>query len=219
MDLVVYKLGGSLLSWNDLADHLNAVLELRGNGRSLIIVGGGAVTDIVRHWSDVYLLPQETAHWIAVQSLAINRALVRHLLIDSREVASRQSAEAEWKIRPGPLLLDVELYLREAEKNDHNPLPHHWNATSDSIAAWVASRWMADELVLLKSTDAPTTIDVEEAAHLGLIDPLFPELAAGLPQVHWCNLRSQPPIISAWFQNSQRLSNSTLAPPERSAEF
>ena len=58
MGLVVYKLGGSLLSCVDLATRLRAVLEQRPDDRSLIVVGGGAAADVVRDWSRIHGLSE-----------------------------------------------------------------------------------------------------------------------------------------------------------------
>ena len=47
-------------------------------------------------------------------------------------------------------------WLREAD-----PLPHSWDVTSDSIAAWVASRIGARRLILIKPPghDPRTAVD------------------------------------------------------------
>ena len=203
MGLVVYKLGGSLLSCVDLAARLRAVLEQRPDDRSLIVVGGGAAADVVRNWSRLHALTEDAAHWLALRSLSLNRALVRHLLPESREVSSREAAESLWSEENRPLLLDVEACLREAESRDRSPLPHCWDVTSDSIAAWIAARWDADELVLLKSTSLPADLTLDEATRLELVDPFFRHLANETPRVSWCNLRDATASIVELFGPSQ----------------
>ena len=203
MGLVVYKLGGSLLSCSDLAARLRAVFQQRPGDRSLIVVGGGAAADIVRDWSRVHALSEDAAHWLALRSLSLNRALVRNLLPEAREVSSRAAAESRWSEGNRPLLLDVEACLREAESRDHSPLPHRWDVTSDSIAAWIAARWDADELVLLKSTSLPAELTLDEAIRLELVDPFFRHLANEMPRVSWCNLRDEAASIVTWLRPSQ----------------
>ena len=203
MGLVVYKLGGSLLSCVDLAARLRAVFQQRPGDRSLIVVGGGAAADVVRDWSRIHALPEDAAHWLAVRSLSLNRALVRHLLPESREVSSREAAESLWSEGNRPLLLDVEACLREAEGRDRSPLTHCWDATSDSIAAWIAERWDADELVLLKSTNLPAGLTLDEATRLELVDPFFRHLANETPRVSWCNLREEAASVVAWLTPPQ----------------
>lgn len=198
MKLVVVKLGGSLLSCPDLAERLRAILSQWPEARHLIVVGGGPAADVVRGWSRDHSLPEEVAHWVAVRSLSLSRLLVRHLLPESREVSSREAAQALWSEGHTPLLLGVEAYLREAEAHDSSPLPHRWDVTSDSIAAWVAHRWTADELMLLKSVNLPAEIDAVEAARQELVDPFFPTVAEKLPRVSWCNLRESTPAARGW---------------------
>ena len=203
MGLVVYKLGGSLLSCVDLAARLRAVFQQRPGDRSLIVVGGGAAADVVRDWSRIHALPEAAAHWLALRSMSLNRVLVRYLLPESREVSSREAAESLWCEGNRPLLLDVETCLREADSRDRSPLPHCWDVTSDSIAAWIASRWDADELVLLKSTSLPTDLTLDEATRLELVDPFFRHLVDETPRVSWCNLRDEAASVVSWLTPPQ----------------
>ncbi len=72
------------------------------------------------------------------------------------------------------------------------PLPHSWEVTSDSLAGWVAIRWPANRLVLLKSVGLPVAADrvsFREAADSGHVDAYFPSLGARLPSTSWCDLR------------------------------
>ena len=203
MGFVVYKLGGSLLSCNDLAARLRAVMEQRPNDRSLIVVGGGAAADVVRDWSRIHTLSEEAAHWLALRSLSLNRALVRHLLPESREVSSCEAAISCWLEGNRPLLVDVEMCLQDAEGHGQSPLPHCWDVTSDSIAAWITTHWKADELVLLKSTSLPAELPLGDATRLELVDPFFRHLANEIPRVSWCNLREDAEKIIGWIGLSQ----------------
>lgn len=198
MRLIVLKLGGSLLSCADLADRVRTVLERYRSDRVLIVVGGGDSADVVREWSRRFELTEEAAHWIAVRSLAVTRSLVKALLPECGEVSSIPESERCWREGNPPLLLDLESYLRTSEVMDTSPLPHTWKVTSDSIAAWVALRWDADELVLLKSIDLPYAVSANQAQLEGLVDDYFPHIADQLPRIGWCNLTKQGPRIESW---------------------
>lgn len=197
MALVVYKLGGSLLSLDDLAARLRCLLRERPNDRALIVVGGGSAADVVREWSVAHALTEVAAHWLAVRSLSLNRALVLSLLPEAREVTSHEEA-LSMSDSNAPLLLDVEACLSMAEHEQRCPLPKCWSVTTDSIAAWVARDWGAAELVLLKSVGLPSELAVSAAAVRGLVDPHFPLVAPDVPRVSWCNLREAAPQIVPW---------------------
>lgn len=200
MRLVVLKLGGSLLACVDLAARLHTVLSRHRADRILIAVGGGESADVVREWSRRFELTEEAAHWIALRSLAVTRALVQALMPECGEVRNIDEAERIWREGNPPLLLDIEAYLKASEVIDSSPLPHTWNVTSDSIAAWVALRWDADELVLLKSTELPAAISANQAQQVGLIDDHFPLVAGQLSRVSWCNLTVPEPRIKPWLR-------------------
>jgi 5-(aminomethyl)-3-furanmethanol phosphate kinase len=198
MRLVVFKLGGSLLTCPDLADRVLAVVRLRPGARVLIVVGGGEAADVVRAWSRLHALPEDDAHWIAIRSMSVTRALVRQMLPDSEEVVSTSEAESIWESERKPLLLDVESYLRQVEAAEADALPHSWDVTSDSIAAWIASHWSADELVLLKSTPLAPGVSLTLAQRRELVDVHFPRIAPHVPRISWCAMLDDEPSIQPW---------------------
>ena len=193
MKTIVYKVGGSLLRLPGLARRIHTVLAERPEGRPLLIAGGGEAADVVRRWDDVHRLGEERAHWLALRSLMLNEALLVQLLPDSRLVKSREAAGDAWAESQIPILCAHD-FLR-AEESDARPhLPHTWDVTSDSVAAWIAIHWPADELVLLKSTSQPD----EDSGVVEFVDPYFDELTPRLPHVSWVNLRGNNPEIERW---------------------
>ena len=68
-------------------------------------------------------------------------------------------------------------------------LPRSWQVTGDSIAARIAECLGADELVLLKSTDPPSTPSRRIASRLGLVDGFFGEATDRLRRIRFVNLR------------------------------
>ena len=81
-------------------------------------------------------------------------------------------------------------------------VPHTWDATSDSIAAWLATELHTSELVLLKSVSRPSGV-MANAARAGLVDRCFPDAAARIPQVSWVNLRSDHCRVEPWIVHSE----------------
>jgi len=127
---LVVKLGGSLL------DCLTPIVaEIRALGLPLLVVpGGGPYADRVREQD----LDDDTAHWLAIG--AMDR-------VGRRIRDAGLPAVVDLSVPTGPAVLLPSRLLRE-----HDPLPHRWEVTSDTIAAWVA-RTLSAELVLLKSVD------------------------------------------------------------------
>jgi aspartokinase-like uncharacterized kinase len=101
------------------------------------------------------------------------------------------SIGAVWGSGRIPILLP-RIILDEEDRLAQDPLPHSWAVTSDSIAARVAVRLGAEELLLLKSAPLPPGIDRTGAARLGLVDPAFTAVARPLGRVLYLNLRDPP---------------------------
>ena len=198
MPIVVLKLGGSLLTCGDLPTRLRSLLASYASNRVLIVVGGGTAADTVRDWSQRFELSQESAHWVALRSLSLTRSLIRSLIPECIEVSSLKEANRYWRDPPTPLLIDVESHLRQYEAVNCSPFPHTWDVTSDSIAAWIASTWSAGELVLVKSAALSPGHSLSLAVESGLVDAYFPQVAAGIPWISWCNLLADPPQPKPW---------------------
>jgi 5-(aminomethyl)-3-furanmethanol phosphate kinase len=208
MPLVVYKLGGSLLTLGDLERRLTGVLKQplslptqAAAGRPLeqaVLVGGGQAADVVRNWDRSHKLGAERSHDLALAAMAFNARLVNSLLHAS-ELVPRRSLVRKACARGMIAVLDPAVVLAEAERRASERLPRSWDVTSDSIAAFLAIEWRAAALVLIKSTPRPAGLSPIGAARRGAVDRYFPHLAARIPLVAWANLRSKRPTIQRWF--------------------
>lgn len=130
-EILVVKAGGSLITE---IPALYALLE--SSGRDLLVVpGGGLFADAVRQSG----AEGSPAHWMAVCAMEETAWLW---------VAAGATPVEEWysPVEGVSVLLPYRV-MREAD-----PLPHSWDVTSDTIAAWVASSRNAP-LLLLKSVD------------------------------------------------------------------
>lgn len=175
--VVVLKVGGSLLGSPGWAARVAEEID-RIEGRPLVIVGGGAVGDVVRNWDRVHGFDAEVAHELALASLGPTAALAVRSLPAAVLCRTRSDAAAAWD-QAGIPVLDVAAFLTD-EETPGNRLPRTWEVTTDSIAAWVATRWPAERVVLFKSRQLPDEANWMTAAALGLVDPWFPRFAAGL---------------------------------------
>jgi 5-(aminomethyl)-3-furanmethanol phosphate kinase len=206
MCTIVYKLGGSLLELPELRERLCALLKRPlpffsvqdpWKNRPLVVVGGGAIADSIRRWDEVHRLGDEVAHRLAMQSMSDNAHLVAALLADAQLVKSRPEADEVWSRRRVAVLAAAE-FVDVEEQNAGDVLRRSWDVTSDSVAAYVAQRWPADALVLIKSVSLPAGCDANAASHRSLVDAQFPLLSRRVPVIGWVNLRSDAPTIERW---------------------
>jgi len=141
----VVKLGGGLLAHAECFETALRRIESAARAEPLLIVpGGGPFADAVRHADERFRPGDSAAHWMAVLAMDQHAHLIAARL--SGGVIVRTAAEAVAAIDAGSIpVLAPYRWLRDAD-----PLPHSWDVTSDSIAAWVAGALGARRLVLVK---------------------------------------------------------------------
>lgn len=171
----VIKLGGSLLAWPEWPRALRAWLAAQPPASNLLIVGGGTRVDAVRQLDRTTNLPASEAHWLAIGAMSRSARQAAEQLPEARIVYRPQDVQSRAWLQ----ILDVQAFM-EADRGGANPLPEDWRTTSDSIAARVASRICASELVLLKSAPPGEGANLAELSAAGYVDPWFPIAAAGL---------------------------------------
>lgn len=171
--LVVVKVGGSLFDHPRLGSGLRKYLDRLVAPRVLVVAGGGRFADVVRDLDTRHVLGDETAHQFVLRACHLSQWFLGHLL-----GSHLCTSHLPWWASGGPrvLLLNYEYFLMRYE-NVHHPVPHSWDLTSDSIAAYAASLGRA-KLVLLKSTDIPPDTSWQDAADHGWVDAHFPSVVA-----------------------------------------
>ncbi|MFZ2073579.1 MAG: uridylate kinase [Methanoregula sp.] len=155
INVTVVKLGGSLTS------HAADIIPvLRAARRPLLIVpGGGAFADLVRQSGS----EADAAHWMACAAMdQYGRLLAAQGIKTTTRLAVPQH----------PRVLLPYCALRR-----YDPLPHSWDITSDTIAAWVAGR-LGGDLLVLKSVDGITAAGklltlVKKPVTTNVVDPYF----------------------------------------------
>ncbi len=153
--VTVVKLGGSL------APHAGEIIPaLRSASRPLLIVpGGGAFADAVRQSG----ADEVAAHWMACAAMDQY----------GWTLAARGIGTTTRIARPRfPCILLPYCALRR-----YDPLPHSWDVTSDTIAAWVAGK-LGGDLLVLKSVDGIETAGklltrIEKPVATDVVDPCF----------------------------------------------
>ena len=153
--VTVVKLGGSL------APRIAEIIPvLKAAHRLLLIVpGGGIFADAVRQSG----VDADAAHWMACAAMD-----------QYGWTLAAQGIETTSKIaRPK----DTCVLLPYCALRRYDPLPHSWDITSDTIAAWVAGR-IGGDLLVLKSIDGIKTagkllVRIEKPLKTDVVDPCF----------------------------------------------
>ncbi|MEQ1951117.1 dihydroneopterin aldolase [Mesorhizobium sp. CN2-181] len=172
MKPAVVKLGGSTAGAAELDLWIAA---LAGNAMPLVIVpGGGPFADTVRKAQREMGFSDTAAHRMAILAMEQFGQVIldRH----PRFLAARCERDFDETLAAGriPVWLPSELALSVPE------IPQSWDVTSDSLAAWLASRLGAETLLLIKQTDDFS--DSDNVASLSARDMVDAAIPSMLPQ-------------------------------------
>ncbi|HTT09823.1 MAG TPA: aspartate kinase [Burkholderiaceae bacterium] len=167
----VVKLGGSLSRDPLLKSWLETLVEL-GSGRVVIVPGGGGFADEVREQQELWRFDDLAAHNMAVLAMA-QMALMMKGICPALALATGD-ADLRRTVQQArvPVWLPFEV-LRE----QRDPLTT-WGVTSDSLAAWLANRLNAEELVLVKACAIEPSMDVVQFVAAGILDQEFPRFTS-----------------------------------------
>jgi hypothetical protein len=163
LSLSVIKIGGGLAAVPGALDRVCRAVGAAGcDHRILVVPGGGLFADAVREFDRTVGVSPDTAHWMAI--LAMDQyAQVLADRIPGAALIEEPGALPQAVTRSGVAVLAPSRWMRSADV-----LPHSWEVTSDSIAAFVAGALDAARLILIKP-----------AAELS--DPVDPYFATTLP--------------------------------------
>lgn len=145
--LAVVKVGGGLSAIPGALDAVAAALAAAGRRRRLVVVpGGGPFADSVRRFADGTPLSDDAAHWMAMLAMdqyahVLAERIPAPLVVESGAITAALRSG-------GVAVLAPYRWMRAADV-----LPHSWDATSDSVAAFVAGALDAERLVLIKPVD------------------------------------------------------------------
>ena len=193
--LRVVKLGGSLLTQAGTRNRLQRWIksEAETGWRNVWVVGGGKWVDLIREFDHEHQLTSQHSHTASIAAMDLTARLVSGWYPDWQVVDSLTRLNSLVSVQPAArvkardhvanLIWLPSMTLTEGELT----LPESWDVTSDSIAAWLANRLKAVELVLLKSCDAGSARR-DQWSDAGLVDAHFSHVAGDGLNVRWVNL-------------------------------
>lgn len=189
--LRVVKVGGSLLDLAELPQLWRRWRAEQSPAVDVLIPGGGLLADAIRRADATHRLAAVAAHELAIQCMGVTARLLAAVLPDALLLEQLNGIRGRFAATSQAVVV-LDLWGCWCDPQASTMLrrwPASWDVTSDTLAAAVARELTANELVLLKSADAPTT-DLEELSVRGYVDTAFPRAAAGL-NVRLVNLRGR----------------------------
>lgn len=199
MNLLVIKIGGSLLGSTQLEQWLRTIAE-HGKGRVVIVPGGGHHADAVRTAQRAQGFDDATAHHRAMQAM---------------QYTARDFIELEPALPLADTTADIISILAAGgvpvaapidEWEKAGDITPSWDWTSDSLALWLAGNIDAQRLLLVKSIAAETaTVRVADTAQRGVIDNTFPSLMnEESPSVWWAGA-GQHDVFAHWIDSDDEI--------------
>jgi dihydroneopterin aldolase len=168
--VTVVKLGGSLAYTPQCASWLEALAEW--GGPLILVPGGGPFADCVRTAQRAMDFGDAVAHRMALIAMGqLGIALAAHSNVFSL-AASRDDLDSALTAGSSPVWLPEKMVLAASD------VPASWDATSDSLAAWLAGVYGAYRLLLIKSRDLVASASATKLAAEKIVDPMFPYFAA-----------------------------------------
>ncbi len=186
----VVKLGGSLLGSPELEGWLELIHRL-GDGKVIIVPGGGVFADAVRESQQLSGVDDKTAHELAVMAMDQYGVLMTGLNPKIVTAASElELAERGWQHR-GIVWLPSKMVCADDE------IPCHWDVTSDSLAAWLAHKINATHLILVKSTQPEgTVVSSQKMVESGMVDAYLPKFIHNAEYKTWIIDKTQYKVFA-----------------------
>ena len=163
----VVKLGGSWADSPCLPRWLKTLVR-NGGGRVVLVPGGGPFADQVRRQQRRWGFDDRSAHCMAL--LAMHQYGWMLAALEDDLVPTERIESLDRSVRQGR----VPVWLPALEALDAVGIPASWSVTSDSLAAWLASRLAARGVVLLKRVSAGVS-DPQSLRRAGIVDAAFPD--------------------------------------------
>jgi 5-(aminomethyl)-3-furanmethanol phosphate kinase len=167
----IIKIGGSLAASALLPQWLQAIGKIPG--QPIVVPGGGPFADAVRAAQNDMGFDDLAAHRMALfameqYGLAL-AAMAPRLSLAATPAAIRRA----WRLGEIPIWAPAHM-LGAA-----TAVPPSWDATSDTLSAWLAHELGATKLLLIKSADPPqgAPLTLADLAASGVVDRLFPAFA------------------------------------------
>jgi len=174
----IIKIGGSLLGSAELVHWLD-IIARHGDGKVVIVPGGGLFADAVRVAQQASHVSDVVAHALALLAMdqfGLLLAGMNPALATAR--SELEIAESGWQHR-GIIWLPSAMVLADSS------IPQNWQVTSDSLSAWLATKLGATQLVLVKSVAFAANSGIQSLINDEVLDAQFAAFAASADMPIW----------------------------------
>lgn len=170
MEIVIVKVGGSLMLQPKKLRQLSLTLNELSKRHALIIVpGGGEFADVARKMDKTFSLSPQTSHRMAILGMDQYGLLLADLMRDSCAVDSLEFAKVVLEKGKLPILMPSKSVF------DDDLLENSWDVTSDSIAAHIANKLNARKVLLVTDVDGVYAEDPKKNKQAKLLHEITPE--------------------------------------------
>jgi 5-(aminomethyl)-3-furanmethanol phosphate kinase len=175
----VVKIGGSLLGSPELERWLELFVKY-SDGNIIIVPGGGVFADAVREAQALTKISDACAHKLAV--LAMDQFGM--LLANMNPLLATAKTECEIDERTWQHRAIVWLPSHMVLSDD--TIPQSWDVTSDSLAAWLATKLNAKQLILVKSEKPnDSQLCLKRMTQDGMVDEAFSDFTLNSNFSRW----------------------------------
>lgn len=185
----IFKVGGSLISSEGYLKRVRHYLGQYAEDTNVIICGGGDSVERIREYQRQFYLSEAECHHNSLTVMDRHtRKLCQQLgwpVLDSWKSLTSYLSKNRHPSQPTGFLV-TEFAMHHDQHLPLPQLPSNWSATSDSIAARLASLFQA-RLYLLKSVATPGT-NLTQLANQGYVDQHFPIAAANISSLTFVDL-------------------------------
>jgi 5-(aminomethyl)-3-furanmethanol phosphate kinase len=166
----VIKVGGSLSETPQTLEALSSELSrLAKKHRFVVVPGGGKFADAVRDVDARSQLPAAVSHRMAIL------AMDQYGLLLSTLIPSSVSCDSVKAAREVTRAGRVEILLPSKMMHKSDPFEPSWDVTSDSIAAYIASKLKASVAIFVTDVDGIFTSDPKKHSNAKMLSQVSVE--------------------------------------------
>lgn len=157
----VVKLGGSLLETGKLFDCLKHIITQ--NQKTVVVCGGGFFANAVRDAQKKWHFNDVAAHEMAILAMQQTAIMCQNLQTEFVLFSTTYSFQHS----------QFSIWLPDLAELNAARIRASWEITSDSLAAWLANQLHANELIIVKSCEVDSALNIGELTEKQIVDKEF----------------------------------------------